>query len=76
LLENDKMMRENHPPVSLLDVLASVLELKGQRELIERLLQVYGDNYPQDVAEANQISEVINSIEPPDDPLTAKRGIA
>lgn len=55
----------------LLAALITVLKLRGQRELIERLLKVYGEYYPQDIARANEFTAVINSIELPDPP-TAK----
>lgn len=55
-----------------LDALAKVLRLDGQRELLEKLLAVYEEHYPQDVARADELLAVLNSIDRPNDPLAGK----
>jgi len=63
---NTKLMPETK---ELLSVIAQVQKLDGQRELIERMLVVYGEKYPDSLQTAKDLLSMLGKLERPEDPI-------
>jgi len=64
---NTKLMPETK---ELLSVIAQVQKLDGQRELIERMLVVYGEKYPDSLQTARDLLSMLGKLERPEDPIS------
>ncbi|WP_007949839.1 MULTISPECIES: hypothetical protein [Pelosinus] len=65
---NTKLMPETK---ELLGVIAQVQKLDGQRELIERMLVVYGEKYPDSLKAAKDLINMLGDLKRPEDPINS-----